>query len=117
MKFLHVDMTHQQINVKDVPPEYVGLGGRGLTSILINAEVPPDCDPLGPDNKLIFAPGTLSGTVLVNTSRLSVGAKSPLTGGIKESNVGGTAAAALGRMGIAAVVIEGQAPEGELYFS
>lgn len=116
MKFLHVDMTHQQINVKDVPPEYIGLGGRGLTSILINAEVPPDCDPLGPDNKLIFAPGTLSGTVLVNTSRLSVGAKSPLTGGIKESNVGGTAAAALGRMGIAAVIIEGQAPEGELYF-
>jgi hypothetical protein len=59
MKFLHVDMTRQQINVEDVPEDYIGLGGRGLTSILINAEVPPDCDPLGPDNKLIFAPGTL----------------------------------------------------------
>ena len=94
MKFLRVDMSHQRISVEDVPKEYVGLGGRGLTSILINAEVPPDCDPLGSDNKLIFAPGTLSGTVLVNTSRLSIGAKSPLTGGIKESNVGGTAAAA-----------------------
>ncbi len=116
MKFLIVDMTRLQINLKEVPAEYIGLGGRGLTSILINAEVPPDCDPLGPDNKLIFAPGTLSGTVLVNTSRLSIGAKSPLTGGIKESNVGGTAAAALGRLGISAVIIEGQAPEGELYF-
>jgi aldehyde:ferredoxin oxidoreductase len=83
---------------------------------MINAEVPPDCDPLGPDNKLIFAAGTLSGTVLVNTSRLSIGAKSPLTGGIKESNVGGTAAAALGRLGITAVIVEGRAPEGELYF-
>jgi aldehyde:ferredoxin oxidoreductase len=53
MKFLHVDMTRQHINVKDIPSEYIGLGGRGLTSILINAEVPPDCDPLGPDNKLV----------------------------------------------------------------
>ena len=115
MKFLRVDMTHQRVNVEDVPQEYIGLGGRGLTSIMINAEVPPDCDPLGPDNKLIFAPGTLSGTVLVNTSRLSIGAKSPLTGGIKESNVGGTAAAALGRLGITAVIVEGRAPEGDLY--
>jgi len=63
---------------------------------MINEEVPPKCDPLGPDNKLIFAPGILSGTPLVNTSRLSIGAKSPLTGTIKESNVGGTVAAALG---------------------
>ena len=116
MKFLRVDMTHQRIQVEDIPPEYIGLGGRGLTSIMINTEVPPDCDPLGPDNKLIFAAGTLSGTVLVNTSRLSIGAKSPLTGGIKESNVGGTAAAALGRLGITAVIVEGRAPEGELYF-
>ena len=116
MKFLRVDMTSQQIKIEDNPPEYIGLGGRGLTSIMINAEVPPDCDPLGPDNKLIFAAGTLSGTVLVNTSRLSIGAKSPLTGGFKESNVGGTAAAALGRLGITAVIVEGRAPEGELYF-
>jgi aldehyde:ferredoxin oxidoreductase len=83
---------------------------------MINAEVPPQCDPLGPENKLIFAPGFLSGTSLVNTSRISIGAKSPLTGGIKESNVGGTVATALGHLGITAIVVEGQAPEGELYF-
>jgi len=116
MKFLRVDMTHKSITTEEVPHDYIGLGGRGLTSILIDAEVPPTCDPLGPENKLIFAPGLLSGTKLVNTSRLSIGAKSPLTGGIKESNVGGTAAAALGRLGITAVILEGQAPEGELYF-
>jgi aldehyde:ferredoxin oxidoreductase len=86
-----------------------------LTSTLIKAEVPPKCDPLGPENKLIVAPGFLSGTPLPNTSRISIGAKSPLTGGIKESNVGGTAAAALGRLGITAIIVEGQAPEGELH--
>ncbi len=116
MKFIRVNMSEQIIRVEDVPQDYVGLGGRGLTSIMINAEVPPKCDPLGPENKLIFAPGFLSGTPLPNTSRISVGAKSPLTGGIKESNVGGTAAAALGRLGITAIVVEGQAPEGELCF-
>ena len=115
MKFIRINMKNKTINSEDVPDAYKGLGGRGLTSVLINSEVPARCDPLGPENKLIFAPGTLSGTPLVNTSRLSVGAKSPLTGGIKESNVGGTVAAALGRLGITAVVVEGQAPKGELF--
>jgi aldehyde:ferredoxin oxidoreductase len=114
MKFIKVNMSKKIIGVEDVPEKYRELGGRGLTSVMINTEVPPTCDPLGPDNKLIVAPGLLSGTSLVNTSRISIGAKSPLTGGIKESNAGGTVAAALGRLGITAVVIEGQAPEGEL---
>jgi aldehyde:ferredoxin oxidoreductase len=116
MKFIRVNMNEKTINIEEVPQDYMGLGGRGLTSIMINAEVPPKCDPLGPENKLIFAPGFLSGTSLANTSRISIGAKSPLTGTIKESNAGGTVAAALGRLGITAVVIEGQAPEGELSF-
>ena len=114
MKLIRVNMGSKTIAVEDVPQDYSGLGGRGLTAIMINAEVPPKCDPLGPDNKLIIAPGLLSGTSLPNTSRISIGAKSPLTGGIKESNAGGTVAAALGRLGITAVVIEGQAADGEL---
>jgi len=116
MKFIKVNMGTKAVSVEDVPEQYKGLGGRGLTSVMINEEVLPNCDPLGPENKLIVAPGLLSGTSLVNTSRISVGAKSPLTGGIKESNAGGTIAAALGRLGITAVVIEGQAPEGDLSF-
>ncbi len=115
MRFLRVNMNEQAVTVEDVPQHYLGLGGRGLTSILINHEVPATCDPLGPENKLIFAPGILSGTPLVNTSRLSVGAKSPLTGTIKESNAGGTVAAALGKLGIAAIIVEDQAPEGKLF--
>jgi len=116
MKLIRVNMNEKTIHIEDVPQDYAGLGGRGLTSIMINAEVPPKCDPLGPENKLIFAPGFLSGTSLPNTSRISIGAKSPLTGTIKESNVGGTVAAALGRLGITAIIIEGQAPEGDLSF-
>jgi aldehyde:ferredoxin oxidoreductase len=115
MKFLKVNMTSGTIETQQVTDRYENLGGRGLTSIMINAEVPPDCDPLGPENKLVFAPGYLSGTPLINTSRLSIGAKSPLTGGIKESNVGGTISADLARLGITAVIIEGQAQQGDLY--
>ena len=113
MKFIRVNLSEKTVKIEDVPQDYLGLGGRGLTSIMINAEVPATCDPLGPENKLIFAPGLLSGTNLVNTSRLSVGAKSPLTGTIKESNAGGTVAAALGRLGISAIIIEGQGSEGD----
>jgi len=115
MKFLRVDMTHKTTRFEEVPRSYLGLGGRGLTSMMINAEVPPKCDPLGPENKLIFAPGILSGTTLVNTSRISVGAKSPLTGTIKESNAGGTVSAAMGHLGITAIIVEGQAAKGELF--
>jgi aldehyde:ferredoxin oxidoreductase len=116
MKIIRVNMNKKTIRSEDVPQDYAGLGGRGLTSIIVNTEVPPKCDPLGPENKLIFAPGLLSGTPLVNTSRISIGAKSPLTGTIKESNAGGTAAAALGSLGITAIIIEGQAPKGELSY-
>jgi len=116
MKIIRVDMTSQTIVTEEVPHDYLILGGRGLTSIMINDEVPPKCDPLGPENKLIFATGLLSGTTLFNISRVSVGAKSPLTGGIKESNVGGTMGLALGQLGIKAIVVEGKAPRGELKF-
>ena len=114
MKMIKVDIAKQTAVVQDLPNEYQGLGGRGLTSVMINREVPPACDPLGPENLLIFAPGLLSGTPLVNTGRISIGAKSPLTGGIKESNAGGTVAAALGKMGIDAIVVAGAAPAGRL---
>ena len=114
MKFLRIDLSQKTINLEEVPDEYKGLGGRALTSTMIASEVPPTCDPLGPDNKLILAPGFFSGTSLVNSGRMSVGTKSPLTGGIKEANVGGNPAAAIARLGITAIVFENQAPDGEL---
>jgi aldehyde:ferredoxin oxidoreductase len=115
MKILRVDMSKQTVKGEEIPEAYAGLGGRGLTSTVVNREVPPRCDPLDPENRLVFAPGLLSGTSLINTSRVSIGGKSPLTGTIKESNVGGTAGTALGKLGIAAIVVEGASPDGKLF--
>lgn len=92
--------------------EYAGLGGRATTSLMVNKEVNPLCHPLGAENKLVIAPGMLSGTSGAMTGRLSVGCKSPLTGTIKESNAGGQAAQVLARIGYAAIVLEGK-PEGD----
>jgi aldehyde:ferredoxin oxidoreductase len=113
MKFIRVHMSEKTVVAEAVPDAYRGIGGRALTSSYINDHVPATCDPLGADNVLVFAPGYFSGTPLINTSRLSVGAKSPLTGGIKESNVGGTVAASLASLGITAVVVEGMAAAGQ----
>ncbi len=106
-KIIRVNMSDLSTRTEAVPANWVGLGGRGLTSTIIAAEVPPTCHPLGPSNKLVFAPGLLTGTPAANSGRLSAGAKSPLTGTIKESNAGGTAAQMLARLGIKALIIEG----------
>jgi len=88
--------------------DYAGLGGRGLTSAIVSKEVPPSCHPLGEDNKLIIAPGLLSGSAAAMSGRISVGCKSPLTGGIKEANAGGQPSQMLARLGYAAIVLEGK---------
>ena len=106
-KIFRVNMTGLSSTIDEVPEELMGLGGRGLTSTVVANEVPATCHPLGESNKLVFAPGLLSGTTAVNSGRLSVGAKSPLTGTIKESNSGGIGARTLARMGIKALIIEG----------
>lgn len=109
---LRVDMTTQTVALESLPRDMERLGGRALTSAWVGAHVPPGAHPLGPRNVLVIAPGLLGGTVAANSGRLSIGAKSPLTGGIKESNVGGTPATRLARCGIRAIVIEGQ-PESD----
>jgi aldehyde:ferredoxin oxidoreductase len=94
---------------------YEGLGGRGLTSAIVSSEVPPLCHPLGEDNKLVIAPGLLSGTAAAMSGRISVGCKSPLTGGIKEANSGGQPAQVLARLGYRAIVLEGKPQDDALY--
>ena len=95
--------------------EYAGLAGRALTTAVICKEVPPTCHPLGPENKLVFAPGMLCATTAGSSGRISVGCKSPLTGGIKESNAGGTGGQYMARLGYAAIIIEGQRRGDDLY--
>ncbi|CAE09541.1 aldehyde ferredoxin oxidoreductase family protein [Wolinella succinogenes] len=110
-----VNMSEKSFSISECPKEWQEFGGRGLTSAIVAAEVDPLCHPLGANNKLVFAPGSLSGTTAANSGRTSVGAKSPLTNGIKESNVGGTSAQAFAKLGIKALIIEGAAPEGQFY--
>jgi aldehyde:ferredoxin oxidoreductase len=95
--------------------QYAGLGGRAMTSIIVATEVNPLAHALGAENKLVIAPGMLSGTTGSMTGRLSVGCKSPLTGTIKESNAGGQAAQVLARIGYAAVILEGKPAGDDLY--
>ena len=95
MKFIRVNMSSLEVRTEEAPDAYASSGGRGLIAALLNDEVPATCDPLGPENKLIFAVGILTGTTMINTSRISIGAKSPLSGGAKESNAGGTVGAAV----------------------
>lgn len=106
MNFLRVDMKRLTCRFEE-NKNYQGLAGRALTSQFIFNEVPANAHPLGKENKLIFAPGYLTGTAAPCTGRFSVGGKSPLTRGIKESNSGGTSGQKLARMGIDALVIEG----------
>jgi aldehyde:ferredoxin oxidoreductase len=94
---------------------YAGLGGRAMTSTVISKEVPPSCHPLGAENKLVIAPGMLSGSLGAMSGRISVGCKSPLTGGIKESNSGGQASQMLARLGYAAIILEGKPQDDNLY--
>jgi aldehyde:ferredoxin oxidoreductase len=94
---------------------YAGLGGRAMTSAVVSKEVPPLCHPLGEDNKLVIAPGMLSGSAAAMSGRLSVGCKSPLTGGIKEANSGGQGAQVLARLGYAAIILEGKPKDDTLY--
>ena len=108
-------MTNLEAKFEDLPAEYAALGGRGMTSTIVSIEVPPTCHPLGIHNKLVFAPGIVTGTKAPTSGRLSVGGKSPLTGGIKEANAGTNFAQMLGRMRIGAMIIEGK-HEGDDYF-
>ena len=110
-KILRIDLSKRRYGYEDVSTAYATLGGRGLTSKIVSEEVPAKADPLGKDNKVVFAPGILAATAAPNNGRLSVGAKSPLTHTIKEANAGGAAAQKLARLGIKAVVVENIASE------
>jgi len=115
-KIYRVNMSNLTTSIEEVPADWQAHGGRGLTSTIVAAEVEPTCHPLGRKNKLVFAPGLLSGTPAASSGRLSCGAKSPLTGTIKEANSGGTSAAMLAKLGVKALIIEGQ-PEKDAWYS
>ncbi len=107
-RMIYVDMTEQKAWTEDFPKEWELLGGRGLSAKILLKECDPTCDPLGPDNVLVMAPGVLGGSAAPTSGRISIGGKSPLTGGIKEANTGGQPGQHLMKLGYRAIVVKGQ---------
>lgn len=110
-----VNVRTQTLTKAPVPAAWERLGGRGLLARILLDEMDPACEPLGPNNKLIFAPGLLVGHMLSASDRLSAGAKSPLTGGFRESNCGGSTGLHLTNMGIKALILEDQPSAPDLW--
>jgi len=112
-RLIYVDMTNQSVELKPFPDEWKYLGGRGLSAKILLQDCDPTCDPLGADNVLVMAPGVMSGTTAPTSGRISIGGKSPLTGGIKEANAGGNPGQHLMKLGFRAIVVTGQPADPE----
>ena len=108
-KVLRVDLSARTTAVQEMDEAAFRRhpGGRALIAHYLLSEMPANADPLGPENILVFAMGVLTGTPLSGASRHAVGAKSPLTGGFGEAEVGGFWGAELKRAGWDAIVVTG----------
>ena len=115
MKILRVDIKNEKMTFENLGEEWKSIGGSAFIAKIMNKEVPPAADPLGPENLFIVAAGPLAGTGAPQLGRISVGAKSPLTLGIKEANSGGPAAQILDRLGIRAIIVHGAPHDHRLY--
>ena len=92
IKLVRIDLKKEEIRTETLPKDWECIGGRALCAKIIDQEVPSNTDPLNPESKLVIAAGPLAGTRAPSCGRLSIGAKSPLTFGIKEANTGGPVA-------------------------
>ncbi|MBC7224718.1 MAG: aldehyde ferredoxin oxidoreductase family protein, partial [Anaerolineae bacterium] len=111
-RVLRVDLTHGRVETEELDEAFYRryLGGWGTIAHYLLREVPPGADPLGPENRLIFATGVVTGLPLSGAARHAIGAKSPLTGGFGASEVGGFWGTELKRAGVDAIVFQGRAP-------
>ncbi|MFB3117568.1 MAG: aldehyde ferredoxin oxidoreductase N-terminal domain-containing protein, partial [Myxococcota bacterium] len=112
-RMIRVDMTNQTASIEPYPEDWKLLGGRALSARILLNECDATCDPLGPDNILVIAPGLLAGTSAPTSGRISIGGKSPLTGGIKEANAGGNPGQDLMKLGYRAIIVKGQPADTE----
>jgi aldehyde:ferredoxin oxidoreductase len=114
MSLVRIDMSSGRISTEPFPqPSEVKmpLGGRAAVDYLLTLFGSPAAHPFSEESQLIIAPGFFGGTAIPSSGRLSIGGKSPLTGGIKEANVGGPAGNGLMRLGIQAIMITGRSEE------
>lgn len=107
-RIVRVDMTTLSARTEPLSEDDFYLGGRAFISNWLLEKVEPECDPLGDLNAVVISCGPLAGSLISGANRLSIGGKSPLTHGAKETNAGGVAALHMGKMGIRAIVIEGR---------
>ncbi len=115
-QILRINMSKLEATYEPVPEKWARWAGRGLTSAIVYDEVDPTCHPLGPNNKVVIAPGWVSGSPAAPSSgRTSFGGKSPLTGGIKEANSGGLSSQKIAKLGLAAIIVEGMPKDGKWY--
>jgi aldehyde:ferredoxin oxidoreductase len=110
-RILRVNLTDGEIGIETPDDVFYRryLGGAGFIAYYLLKEVPPGTDPLGPENRLIFACGPLTGAPLAGSGRNAIGARSPLTGAVGEADVGGFWGAELKAAGFDAIVLSGQA--------
>ncbi|MEM2999395.1 MAG: aldehyde ferredoxin oxidoreductase family protein [Candidatus Bathyarchaeia archaeon] len=109
--FLQVDLSRSKAVAEsyDASLALNFFGGRGFAAKILWDRLKPGTDPLSPENKLVFAAGPLTGIGLPNSGKFVVAAKSPLTGGYGDGNIGSAAAVQMRRAGYDAVIIEGKA--------
>lgn len=112
-KILRVNLTEAKVTEEEIPESAARmfLGGGGLATKYLYDEVKKGTDPLGPDNKLIFMTGPLTGTACPSAGRYSVVSKSPLTGGWAQANSGGFWAPDFKKTGYDGVIFEGVSPK------
>ena len=110
-KYLQINLTDRSVDTEKLDGETIARGGRYLIAKTLLEDGVANTDPLSPENPLIFSAGPFAGTNFSNANRLSVGCKSPLTGGIKEANTGGTFAFALGQLEVAGFTLHGAASD------
>ena len=110
-KYLDIDLHTKTVNTKELEGQQIANAGRYFIAKTLVECGAARVDPLSPENPLIFSAGPFAGTNFSNANRTSVGCKSPLTGGIKESNAGGTFSVALGQLHIAGLTLHGAADE------
>ncbi len=109
--YMHIDLSDRSVKTEKQDGEDVIRAGRYLIAKTLLERNVAKVDPMGPENPLIFSAGPFAGSNFSNANRLSVGCKSPLTGGIKEANSGGTFAFAMGQLGISGFNLYGQCPD------
>lgn len=109
-KILRIDLTSKRYTIEDLDKSWIKdvVGGRAANSKRLLEELDYRCDPLGPDNVLIFGTGPLTGSLLPGSAYFTVSAKSPLTGILGDSAAGGQFAAEMKLTGFDQIIIKGK---------